>query len=57
MLRTDSAGTSSPEGKIFLKLQGDQRVIARRRKIGEVQPRQGKANVEVTIKHICYYYN
>lgn len=57
MLRTDSAGTSSPEGKVFLKLQGDQRVIARRRKIGEVQPRQGKANVEVTIKHICYYHN
>lgn len=57
VLRIDSAGTGSPGGKVSLKLQGDQRVRARRPEIGEAQPRQGKANVEVTVKPICHYYN
>lgn len=54
---TNRAGTDSPEGIVFLKLQGDQRAIARRPEIGEVQLHQGKAKVEIMVKHICYYYN
>lgn len=51
-------GLAHLRGKgFFLKFQVDKREIVGKPEIREVLASEGKTNIEVTFKHICYDYN